>query len=186
MVSIFSLWIPILLSAVIVFVASSLVHMLFRYHANDFHKLPDEGMVADALRKSNVAAGQYMLPYAETPREARSAEFRQKLEKGPGAMLTVWPAGRPSMVSNLVQWFVYSIVIGIFAAYVATRALGPEAHYLEVFRFVGFTAFVCYTVAGWQDSIWFRRSWGTTIRNTLDGLIYALLTAGTFGWLWPR
>ena len=47
-------------------------------------------------------------------------------------------------------------------------------------------AFACYAIAGWQDSIWFKRSWSTTLKNTFDGLIYALVTAGTFGWLWPR
>jgi len=25
-----------------------------------------------------------------------------------------------------------------------------------------------------------------TIKEVVDGLIYGLLTAGTFGWLWPR
>jgi hypothetical protein len=35
-------------------------------------------------------------------------------------------------------------------------------------------------------SIWYSRAWINTIKSTIDGLIYALLTAGTFGWLWPR
>jgi len=90
------------------------------------------------------------------------------------------------MATNLTQWFLYSLVVGIFAAYVAGRALESGAHYLAVFRFVGVTAFACYTLAGWQESIWWKRSWSTTLKNSFDGLIYALLTAGTFGWLWPR
>jgi hypothetical protein len=55
-----------------------------------------------------------------------------------------------------------------------------------VFRFAGTTAFIGYSVALWQMSIWYRRAWSTTIKATVDGLIYALLTAGVFGWLWPR
>jgi|SRR6516164_9797574 len=78
------------------------------------------------------------------------------------------------------------VVIGVFAAYVAGRALPPGTDYLQVFRFVGATAFIGYSVALWQMSIWNRRAWLTTIKATVDGLIYALLTAGTFGWLWPR
>jgi hypothetical protein len=185
MVPILSLWLPILLSAVIVFVVSSLVHTVFRYHANDLRKLPDEDAFAEALRKLGIPRGEYILPRAASPKDMKSPEFQEKLKKGPGAILTIWPGGSPSMVTNLVQWFIYSLVVGIFAAYVAGRALGPGAPYLAVFRFAGVTAFACYAIAGWQDSIWFKRSWSTTLKNTFDGLVYALLTAGTFGWLWP-
>ena len=55
-----------------------------------------------------------------------------------------------------------------------------------MFRFVGVTAFLAYAAALWPMSIWYRRSWLTTFKGTVDGLVYALLTAGTFGWLWPR
>ena len=89
------------------------------------------------------------------------------------------------MGGQLGQWFLYSVVVGVFAAYIAGHALGPGAHYLAVFRFVGATAFMCYTVAGWQASIWYKRAWSTTLKNTLDGLVYACFTAGIFGWLWP-
>jgi Flp pilus assembly protein TadB len=184
MVPIVSLWLPILVSSVFVFLASSLVHMMFRYHSNDFRKFPEEDAAAEALRKLNIPPGEYMLPHASSMKEMSSPEFQEKVAKGPGAILTIWPGGRPSMAVNLTQWFLYSVVVGIFAAYVAGRALGPGAHYLAVFRFVGVTAFACYAVAGWQTSIWYKRSWLTTFKNTFDGLLYALLTAGTFGWLW--
>jgi Flp pilus assembly protein TadB len=186
MISILALWLPILLSAVIVFVASSLIHMVFGYHAGDLRKLPDEDSVANTLRQLKVPAGEYILPHAGSPKEMRSPEFQEKVKKGPGALLTIWAGGRPSMTVNLIQWFLYSVLVGVFAAYVAGRALQVGAPYLAVFRFAGVTAFCCYTVAGWQDSIWFRRSWSTTFKNTIDGLIYALLTGGTFGWLWPH
>ena len=101
-------------------------------------------------------------------------------------MMTVMAGGEINMGAQFVQWFLYSIVIGITAAYISGRALGPGAHYLKVFRFAGATAFYGYSLALWQTSIWYKKSWGTTIRSTIDGLIYALLTAGFFGWLWPR
>lgn len=186
MVSIFSLWLPILLSAVIVFVLSSLIHMAFRYHTNDFHKVPDERPFAEALQKLNIPQGQYMYPYATSAKEMNSPEFQEKVKKGPGVIMTIWPGGRPSMASNMIQWFLYSVIVGIFAAYIAGRALEPGAHYLSVFRFVGATSFFCYTVAGWQESIWYKRPWSVALKNTFDGLLYALMTAGTFGWLWPR
>jgi hypothetical protein len=186
MVPIFSLWLPILLSSVFVFILSSLVHMVFGYHANDHRKLPDEDAFADALRKLNIPPGAYVLPRASTTKEMSSPEYQEKIKKGPGALLTIWGGASPSMAPYLLQWFVYSVVIGVFAAYVAGRALGPGSHYLAVFRFVGVTAFACYAVGGWSESIWYKRSWMTTFKNTFDGLLFALVTAGTFGWLWPH
>jgi hypothetical protein len=93
--------------------------------------------------------------------------------------------GPPKLGKSLVQWFVYCIVVGILAAYVSSRAVGPGADYLAVFRFAGTTAFIAHAVGLWQNSIWYKRSWSWTLKSTFDGLIYALLTAGTFGWLWP-
>jgi hypothetical protein len=186
MVPILTLWFPIVLSAVFVFIVSSIIHMMFSYHSNDFRKLPDEDAAADALRKLNIPAGQYVYPYAGSAKAHNSPEYQAKVEKGPGVLLSIWPGGRSSMVMYLTQWFVYSLVVGIFAAYVSGRALEVGAHYLAVFRFAGVTAFACYVIAGWQESIWFKRPWSVTLKNTIDGLIYALVTAGTFGWLWPR
>lgn len=187
MVSIMSLWLPILLSAVFVFAASSVIHMFLSYHFNDFKKTPQEDKLMDAVRSLNIPPGEYMIPCATDHAARKAPEFQEKVKKGPSFMLTVWGGDMTaSMGKNLAMWFAYSIVVGIFAAYVAGRALAPGAHYLAVFRFVGVTAFMGYSVAKWQDSIWYQRSWATTFRNTFDGLVYGLLTAGTFGWLWPE
>jgi hypothetical protein len=185
MVSILSLWLPILLSAVFVFIVSSLIHMALGYHRNDFIKLPDEEKVMDDLRKYNIPPGEYTMPRAENMKDMGSPEYVEKMKKGPVAFMTVLENGPTQMGGQLALWFLYSVVVGIFAAYIAGRALGPGAYYLAVFRFVGATAFVGYTLALWQNSIWYKRKWSTTFKNTFDGLLYALITAGTFGWLWP-
>jgi hypothetical protein len=109
MVSIASLWLPILLSAAFVFILSSLVHMVFKYHSNDLRKLPDEDAVADALRKLNIPPGEYILPHATGTKEMSSREFQEKVKRGPGVLMTIWPGGRPSMAGNLTQWFLYSV-----------------------------------------------------------------------------
>jgi hypothetical protein len=181
-----SLWLPILLSAVFVFIASSMIHAVLTYHYKDFKGVPEDDKLMTALRGFNLSPGEYFVPYAGTAKVRKSVEFREKMKKGPTVFMTVWESGMASMGKNLVIWFVYSVIIGIFSAYITGRALGPGASYLEVFRFAGFTAFSCYTVASWQDSIWFNRSWRRTITGTIDGLVYGLLTAGTFGWLWPH
>jgi hypothetical protein len=186
MVPLMSLWIPILLSAVIVFVASSILHMVLPLHRNDLRKFPKETDVLDALRQFNLPPGDYAAPMPGSPAGMKSPDFIEKMKKGPHVFMTISPGGSPSMGPYLAQWFVYSIVVSIFAGYIASRALGVGAHYLSVFRFVGATAFMGYSLALAQHSIWYRRNWGTTLKSMLDGLIYGLLTAGTFGWLWPR
>lgn len=185
MISIFALWLPILLSAVVVFIVSSFVHMVLPWHKNDYPKLPNEDKVMDALRPFNIPGGTYMAPRAADPKEMRTPEFKEKFAKGPVFMLSVWQNRTLSMTKNLIQWFIYSIVVGIFAAYVSSRALSPGAEYLHVFRFAGVTAFLGYSVALWQESIWYNRAWSLTFKSTIDGFLYALLTAGIFGWLWP-
>jgi hypothetical protein len=181
-----ALWLPILLSAAIVFVASSAIHMASPWHKGDYPAVPNEDKVREALRPLAIPPGDYMIPRPSSRQEMRSPEFADKITKGPVMMLTVMPNGPMSMGRNLVLWFLYTAVVGFFAAYVAGRALPIGTAYLRVFRFVGATAFIGYSVALWQMSIWYRRAWSTTIKATVDGLIYALLTAGTFGWLWPR
>lgn len=186
MIGIVSLLLPILLSAVIVFIASSIIHMALPWHKNDYLQVPNEDKVMDALRPFNIPSGDYMIPRASSMQDMKSPEFTEKLKKGPVMIFTTWSNASTSMGPMLILWFLYSVMIGIFAAYVAGRALQVGASYLQVFRFVGVTAFLGYSGALWQMSIWYRRSWTTTIKSTIDGLIYALLTAGVFGWLWPR
>lgn len=181
-----ALWLPVLLSAVIVFVVSSAIHMFTPWHKGDYAKLPNEGQTMDVLRPLAIPPGEYMMPRPSSSQEMRSPEFKEKMNKGPVMMLTVFPGGSTAMGKQLILWFLYSVVVGIFAGYIAGRALPTGSEYLPVFRFVGASAFLGYSAALWQQSIWYRRSWLTTFKMTVDGLLYALLTAGTFGWLWPR
>jgi hypothetical protein len=181
-----ALWLPILVSSVIVFAVSSVIHTLLPWHKSEYPKVPNEDRVMAALRPLAIPPGDYMLPRASSGPEMRAPEFTEKLKQGPVMILTVLPNGPTPMTKSLVLWFCNSVVVGIMAAYVAGRALPAGAAYLNVFRFAGTTAFIGYSVALWQMSIWYRRAWTTTIKATVDGLIYALLTAGTFGWLWPR
>jgi hypothetical protein len=186
MVSLAALWIPIVLSAVVVFVASSLIHMLFGYHKNDWRSVPREDDVMAALRQFDIPPGDYMMPRAGSMAAMKSEAFEQKMKDGPVALMTIVPKGDWSMGLPMALWFVYAVVVSLFSAYIASHALAPGAQYLSVFRFVGTTAFMGYSLALAQWSIWYRRNWGTTLLSMFDGLLYALLTAGVFGWLWPH
>lgn len=185
MVSIVSLWLPILLSGVAVFIISSIIHIVLQYHKNDFVKLPSEEEVMDNLRKANIPPGDYYFPHAKDMKDMKSPEFIEKMKQGPVGFMTMMEDASPNMGKQLFLWFIYSIIVGIFAAYISGAALAPGAHYLAVFRFAGATAFVGYSLALMQNSIWYKRNWGATLKSMFDGLIYSLFTGGIFGWLWP-
>lgn len=185
MVTVLSLWLPILVAGVFVFIVSSIMHMLLTYHNSDFTGVPAEDEVRSALRQFSIPPGDYFIPYASDNKERNTEEFKAKTEEGPVAVMTVLPNGMGNMTSSLIQWFVYCVIVSVFAAYIAGRAVGPGGDYLEVFRFAGCTAFVGYSLALAQNSIWFKKSWSATLKSMFDGLVYGLVTGGTFGWLWP-
>ena len=186
MVSAFSLWMPILLSAVLVFVASSLIHMVLGYHANDVKAVPQQDAFMDAVRPFNLPPGDYCVPRPGSMKELGSPEYKARMEKGPNIVFTVMPPGASFMGVTLVKWFVYSIVVSFVVAYVTGVALPPGAKYPQVFRMAATVGFTAYALAMPQFSIWYRRHWGTTLLSMLDGFIYGCLIGGTFGWLWPR
>ena len=186
MVHLTSLWLPILVSAVIVFAASSIIHMVLPYHRSDVRKLAQEDEVLSALRRLDIPPGDYCVPHPGSHEAMRKPEFVEKMKQGPIVLMTVALGSAPSMTSPLVLWFLYSILVSAFAGYIAGSALAPGTHYLAVFRVVGTAAFMGYSFALLQHSIWYKRNWGTTLKSVFDGLVYGLLTAGVFGWLWPR
>jgi hypothetical protein len=185
MVPLTQLLLPILLSAALVFAVSSVIHMVLTYHRTDYAGVTDEDRLMDDLRAAGLTPGDYVVPHVGAPAELSSPEYVAKRERGPVAFITVVPSGKSGMGSSLAAWFLYSVIISIVAGYVAGRALEPGAPYLEVFRFVGTTALAGYVFGLWQQSIWFGRPWSTTLKASFDGVVYALLTAGVFGWLWP-
>jgi hypothetical protein len=185
MVPLTALWLPILLSAIIVFVASSIMHMLLPYHRGDYQQLPDEDKLLVALRAAGLKRGLYIFPFC-THKEMKSPAVIEKYKQGPVGMMTVFPSGRPPMPKYLAMWFVYSVIVGFFTAYLTGRTVPSGTHYLAVFRVAGTAAFLAYGLGHLSNGIWKGQPWGMTIKEVIDGLVYGLLTAGTFGWLWRR
>src|SRR5437763_10573797 len=111
-----NLWLPIVLSAVIVFVASSLMHMLLKYHQSDYRQLPDEDKVRDTLRASNLTPGLYVVPYC-THKDMKSPAIAEKYKQGPVGFITILPNSVPAMPKFLIQWFVFCLLVGTFVAY---------------------------------------------------------------------
>jgi hypothetical protein len=180
-----ALWLPIVLSAVIVFIASSIMHMLLPYHRGDYSKLPDEDKLLPAIGATALPRGLYVFPFC-TPKEMKSPAMVEKYNRGPVGMMTVFPTGQPFLPKFLGMWFVYCLIISFFVAYLSAHTIASGAYYLAVFRVVGTAAFLAYGLGNLSNGIWRGYPWSFVIKESVDGLVYALLTAGTFGWLWPR
>jgi hypothetical protein len=179
--SIINLWIPIVVSAAFVFIASAAVWMAMPWHKKDFSKTSNEDAVRAALKGSTP--GHYMLPHSVDSKDMENPEMRQKFVDGPFAYITVVPNGVPQMGPKMIQSFLYYLFVGVLCAYFVTRTATADADYLAVFRIAGTVAWIAYGIAYIQESIWFGRAWSLTFKNMFDALIYALLTGGVFGWL---
>lgn len=180
------LLLPILIAAVLVFIASSLIHTVIKWHNADYRKLSNEDQVRAAIRASNATPGQYILPGAKDSKEMCSPEMKQKMIDGPVGLIWLRPHGPVKMGPFLGKWFLYTIVVSALVSYVGWSVLPRGTEYLKVFQVIGATAWLAYSWEGPTDSIWAGKPWVVTLKNLFDGLIYASLTAGAFAWLWPR
>lgn len=180
-----ALWLPILLSAVFVFVASSIIHMALPIHRSDYRKMPNEDAARAALRDAKIPPGQYMFPNADSMKECGTPEMQAKFNEGPVGLLIMRADGMPNIGPALLQWFLFSVVISVFAGYLTGVSIAPGADYMVVFRISGAVAMLGYAFSTVHDSIWKSVPWSITGKFVLDGVVYALVTAGTFAWLWP-
>lgn len=181
-----SLWSPILLSAVLVFLASSLSHAVLQLHRSDYKKVPGESEIVDLLRRHAIPPGDYLFPRPGSRAEMQEPAFQEKWKTGPVGLMTLMPGGGRPMGRTFALWFLYCAVGAVFAAHLAGRALPPGAGAGAVFRLVAVAAFAVYALALWQDAIWYGRSFATMLRFTADAVAYAGLTGAAHAWLWPK
>ena len=186
MVTIGSLWMPIVVSAVLVFIASFLAWVVSPHHKSDWKQLPDEEAVRAALNKEKLVPGQYIVPWASSQQEMQGETYIKKATEGPVGILTLREPGPPTMGKSIGMSFVYYVVVSIAVAYVTGRTLAPGTEYMKVFQVAGTVAMLTYGGAFFQAAIWFGRPWGPTLKEVGDAIVYGLLTAGAFGWLWPQ
>lgn len=183
MVALTQLWLPIVLAAVAVFVASSVVHMVLKWHNSEYGKLPNEDQVRATIRQGGVAQGQYIMPYCSDMKDMGKPEMQQKYVEGPVGYMVLMPNGAPNMGPQLGKWFALNLVVAVFVAYLVSRTVMPGAEYLQVFRVAGTVTFLAYGIGPVADAIWWSKP--GTLKYLADALIYGLVTGGVFGSLWP-
>lgn len=180
-----SLWIPVLVSAAAVFLGSSILHMVLKYHSADMKGLPNEDAMREALGKQKPGPGQYFVPYCAGHKQMSEPAMKEKFEKGPVAMITVFPNGAVAMGRVLSQWLGFILLVSFVASYVARLTLSAGADGMLVLRVTGTVAFAGYALGNISDSIWKGQPWGNTARALMDAMIYSVLTGLTFKLLWP-
>ncbi len=180
------LWMPILVTAVLIFVASSLIHMVFKWHNSDYRQLGNEDGVRAIIRAGSPAPGQYVIPYCMDMKDMAGETMQQKFRDGPVAMLTVKASGMPNMGKALGSWFVFCLVVAGFAASLAMGAFpAGKEHGHHAGHLVGMISFLTYFGGSVQLAIWMGKPWGAVTKDLLDSLIYGFISALVFMWLWP-
>ena len=180
------LWLPIVLAGVFVWIASSILHMVIPHHRSDFTKTPGETEVLSGMRAQNVSPGNYMFPWASSMKDLATPEMLEKYKQGPVGFMNIVPSGQYNMGKSLAQWFGFVLAMSALVAYVARLTIDPGADYLTVFRVTGAIATIGYAFSNISDSIWKGQKWSTSFKFVCDGIVYGLVTGGTFGWLWPE
>jgi hypothetical protein len=180
-----SLWLPILLSAVVVFVISSLIHMVVKWHSSDYGTLPNEDAVRAAIRAGNPAPGRYVVPQCKEMKDMASEAMKKKYQEGPVGHITLLPNGQPNMGKYLGLWFLWSLAIATVAAYLAAIifTLDP-AHARGAAKLVGAVSFIAHGFGTVSESIWGGRPWSQSVKYLLDAALYAVGSAFVFYWLW--
>ncbi len=180
------LWLPILVTGVVVFILSALAWTVLPHHKKDWDGLPNADAVQLAMRANAPAPGQYALPWARDPKMFQESAMKEKLDKGPRAYITVVPNGMPPMGPMMVRSLIFNLVVALLVAYVAWHALGAGADDRAVFRIVGATSMMSYILATVPDSIWFGRPWRNFGMQVIDGVVFGLASAAIFCVLWPQ
>lgn len=186
MMSLAQLWLPILLAAVGVFIASSIVHMLLKFwHRSDYRGFANEDAVRTAIRSGSPAPGMYLMPYC-LMEDMKKPESVQKFETGPVGFVILRSNGVPNMGKSLALWFLLSLAVSFFCALVAASALAAGADGHRVFHVTALVAFVAYATGSFSMGIWWGQPWRSVFKDAVDGLVYALVTGAVFMWMWPQ
>ncbi|HKS80880.1 MAG TPA: hypothetical protein VJR23_05200 [Candidatus Acidoferrales bacterium] len=180
-----SLCIPILVSAIAVFIVSSILHMVLPYHRSDYKPLPDEDKLLEPLRNAKLPRGLYNFPFC-TPKDMKSPEKIEKFKKGPVGFLVLYPNEAPAMSKFLTLWFLFCLVVSACVGLIAARIIPPGHHRHHIVHIVGFTSFLVYGVSRLSDGVWKGQPWSNVIKEVIDGAIYGAVTGLTFAFLWPR
>jgi hypothetical protein len=186
-----SLWLPIVLSAVAVWIVSTVFGLPFLHHKNDWigMGLSDEDALMEFLRTrgGGIKPGNYLFPDFRTREAMESERVKNALERGPVGHLSVWqpPLGMGGkLAGTLIVYLVVSTLIAYLASITLPRT--AETDFARVFRVVGTAGILAYSFAFIPNAIWFGAYMRTIVASIFDGVVFALITGAIFAWRWPH
>lgn len=177
------LWLPIIASAVAVWMLAAMAWTALPHHKGDFSKLAGEDALMDALRPMNIPPGNYMFPKC-SHKEAQSPEFKAKWERGPAGTLSVWPSTM-NMAKPMILSFLVYLAASVLIAYVGSMTLPAGTGFSKVFQVLGTAGVLAYCFGGLPQGIWFRAYPRAMVACFIDGVVFGLATGAIFAWLWP-
>jgi hypothetical protein len=179
--SVWSLWLPILLSGIALFFASWAAWMVLPHHKGEWTGLPNEDTIMQQIKGDNIPPGQYCFPYCASPEDYKSEAHQAKVKAGPNGTMTIWKSP-PNMGINMLCTLLFFVIANFVIGYLAGIALDPGESFGKVFRFVGTAGILTYGTANILNGIWFGRK---MVADIVDGIAYGLITGLIFALLWP-
>jgi hypothetical protein len=186
-----SLWLPILLSAAAVWIASMIVGMALPHHKQDWIGLPDppgEDGFMDYLRKSGLKPGNYLFPDFRGREALKSEKVEKALKEGPVGHLSVWQTPL-TMGGKMVGTFIVYLVVSALIAYLTRVALPPipgPTPFAKVFQFATTAGVLAYCFSFIPNALWWGSYKRTIVANVIDGILYAAITGAIVAWRWPH
>ena len=180
-VELISLFFPVLLTTVALFISGFLCWAILPNHKPDWQKLPNEDEFLDAIAELNLPRGNFAYPHAMDQQSMESDTYKRAVERGTFGTVQVWGEA-PKMGTNLIRQVVYLLVTNSCLAYLSTLALPAGADFMQVFRFVATAALLTFTVAVVPGTIWFKNR---LTGYLIDGVIQAVIVGAIFGSMWP-
>ncbi|MDX2118676.1 MAG: hypothetical protein SFY96_10885 [Planctomycetota bacterium] len=184
-----ALWLPIVVSAAGVWVASAIGWMAIGHHNKDFKHLPDEAGFIDAIKHMSLAPGAYAFPNCADHARLKEPAIQELMKTGPVGSITLMRMPM-SMGGAMIKTFVVYLAISTLVAYLGWFTLphggATPLTFKHGFQVLGTAGVLGYAFAALPNGIWFGQSPRAMALGVIDGIVYGLLTGAIFCWLWPK
>lgn len=186
-----NLWLPIIVSAAVTWIAGAIVWMALPHHKKDMTDLPNEKQVIETIRSLGLPPGNYGIPGGGCDKaRMQDPEVQRCWKEGPLGYISLWKTP-PKMGSNMIGSFCVNLAVSITIAYLAWVTLGrltidggPRLTFGAVFQVTGTAGVLAYAFSHIPCSLWFGAYKRTIVMNFIDGVVYGLITGAIFAWLW--
>lgn len=182
------LWLPILLSAGVIWVMSIIFGMALPHHKQDWIGLGDEDGFMEDLRRRGIKPGNYLFPDFRSSEQLRSEKVERALKEGPVGHLSVWKTP-VTMGDKMVGTLVVHLVVCILIAYltrIALPAASPPPPFAKVFQIAGTAGVLAYSFSFIPNALWFGAYKRTIVASIFDGVLYGVVIGAIFAWRWPQ